>query len=98
LLQDARRDVSPQIADKMVMHYIEKTGVNEAEFRRMYAILGAHRALRIMGIFTRLSKRDGKSRYLAFMPRMVSHLQANLKHPDLIALKHWISVSLGKLN
>jgi len=98
LLQDARRDVTPEIATKMLDHYILKTGVDDVEFKRMYAILGAHRALRIMGIFTRLADRDDKPRYLEFMPRMISHLQSNLAHPDLLALKHWITVSVGKLS
>ena len=98
LLQDARRDVSPEIAGKMLDRYIAKSGVDETEFRRMYAILGAHRALRIMGIFTRLADRDNKPRYLEFMPRMIAHLQTNLTHPDLLALKHWITVSIGKLS
>ncbi|MEH6494594.1 MAG: phosphotransferase [Pseudomonas marincola] len=97
LLQDARRDVSPEIAGKMLDRYIAKSGVDETEFRRMYAILGAHRALRIMGIFTRLADRDNKPRYLEFMPRMIAHFQTNLTHPDLLALKHWITVSIGKL-
>jgi len=98
LLQDARRHVSPAVATYMVTRYLAATGVNEAAFHHMFAVLGAHRALRIMGIFTRLAKRDGKDRYLAFMPRMISHLQTNLAHPNLIALKHWVDVTLGKLN
>ncbi len=96
LLQDARRDVSAATEKNMVDYYIEQTGIDKSEFLRSYAIMGSHRALRILGIFTRLSHRDGKSRYLAFMPRVKEHLLKNLSHPDLVALKHWLEVTLGK--
>lgn len=96
LLQDARRDVPAALETKMIDRYVSQTGVNEVEFRRGYHILGAHRALRIMGVFTRLSKAEGKSRYMAFMPRMEAHLRGNLAHPDLIPLKHWLSITLGQ--
>jgi N-acetylmuramate 1-kinase len=87
LLQDARREVTPALASKMISYYMGETGVDEAGFRLSYAILGAHRALRILGIFTRLAKKDGKQSYLKLMPRMLHHLQANLAHPDLRDLK-----------
>lgn len=96
LLQDARREVSTVTEMKMVDYYINQTGVERSDFLRSYAIMGAHRALRILGIFTRLSHRDGKSRYLAFMPRVKGHLLQNLSHPDMVALKHWLEVTLGK--
>jgi N-acetylmuramate 1-kinase len=96
LLQDARRDVSPSVAEKMIAKYIYETGVDATGFRRQYAILGAHRALRILGIFTRLRDQDGKTRYEAFMPRMKQHLRTNLAHPDLLALRHWLKVTLGE--
>ncbi|MEH6402886.1 MAG: phosphotransferase [Sneathiella sp.] len=95
LLQDARRDVPVALEAKMISRYAAKAGLDEIEFRRGYHILGAHRALRIMGIFTRLSKSDGKTKYLAFMPRMEAHLRRNLVSSDLIALKHWIGITLG---
>lgn len=96
LLQDARRDVSVVTEKKMIDYYVEQTEIDKSGFLRSYAIMGAHRALRILGIFTRLSHRDGKSRYLALMPRVKDHLLKNLAHPDLVALKHWLEVTLGK--
>ncbi len=97
LLQDARRDVSPDVANTLLKDYIQKMGEPEQDFRRIYAILGAHRAMRILGIFTRLKEQDGKTRYDAFRPRVIAHLNTNLAHPDLIALKHWVKVTLGEL-
>jgi len=96
LLQDARRDVPLALETKMITRYVSEMGLDEKEFLRGYHILGAHRALRIMGIFTRLAKRDGKTKYLAFMPRMEAHLRRNLACPDLIALKHWVGITLGQ--
>lgn len=96
LLQDARRDVSEDVQENMIQYYCQHAGVDETRFRRSYAIMGAHRALRILGIFTRLLQRDGKNRYQAFVPRVKAHLMRNLAHPDLIALSHWLDVTLGK--
>lgn len=73
LLQDARREVTPTMASKMISYYMVETGVDEPGFRLSYAILGAHRALRILGIFTRLAKKDGKQSYMKLMPRMLHH-------------------------
>lgn len=85
-LQDARRDVAPQIEAATIARYLAATGLDEARFRSAYALLGAQRGLRIMGIFTRLCLRDGKPRYLDFMPRVWGHVQRNLAHPALAPL------------
>ena len=95
LLQDARRFVSPQLASNLIDYYISETKCDEKAFRRSFAVLGAHRCLRIMGIFTRLAKQQNKNQYTKFMPRMMGHLNVNLAHPDLVALRHWIKVTLG---
>ncbi len=67
--------------------YLAATGVAEAPFRAAYALIGAQRALRILGVFARLAIRDGKPRYLAFMPRVWAHLQRDLAHPALAPLR-----------
>ena len=85
-LQDARRDVSPEIEAAEIARYIAATGVDGDRSRAAYALLGAQRSLRIMGIFTRLAQRDGKRRYLAFMPRVWDAIQRNLAHPALAPL------------
>ena len=82
LLQDARRDVSPELEARMLAHY---GPVDEAA----YALLGAQRNTKILGIFTRLWKRDGKPRYLAFQPRMWTYLERDLSHPALGPVKAW---------
>lgn len=82
LLQDARRDVSADLETRMLAHY----GPVDAA---AYALLGAQRNTKILGIFTRLWKRDGKARYLAFQPRVWSYLERDLEHPALRPVKAW---------
>lgn len=90
LLEDARRDVAPDLAARMLDRYIAGSGTDAASLRDAYAILGAQRNIRIIGIFTRLWKRDGKPGYQAFMPRMWGLLERDLAHPALAALRAWI--------
>lgn len=85
-LQDARRDVAEQIEAACVFRYLQAVGVDADRFRAAYALLGAQRNLRIMGIFTRLCIRDGKPRYLSFMPRVWRYVQRDLAHPALASL------------
>lgn len=86
VLQDARRDVSPDIEEAAITRYLAATEGDYAAFRAAYALLGAQRNLRIMGIFTRLCLRDGKTRYLDMMPRVWGAIARNLFHPALAPL------------
>ncbi|MFN3525110.1 MAG: tRNA (adenosine(37)-N6)-threonylcarbamoyltransferase complex ATPase subunit type 1 TsaE [Paracoccus sp. (in: a-proteobacteria)] len=85
-LQDARRDVAPDVARAAIARYLAATGLDPARFAAAYALLGAQRNLRILGIFARLCLRDGKPRYLDLMPRVWAHVQTNLAHPALAPL------------
>jgi N-acetylmuramate 1-kinase len=91
LLQDARRDVSVQLEQQMISHYRAVANCGE-DFDHHYALLGAQRNTKIIGIFTRLWQRDGKARYLDFLPRMWGLLERDLEHPALIDLKQWFAV------
>ncbi len=82
LLQDARRDVAPALETAMLAHY----GPVD---RAAYALLGAQRNAKILGIFTRLWKRDGKPRYLAYQPRVWAYLERDLAHPALAPVRRW---------
>ncbi|MAU41399.1 MAG: hypothetical protein CMF31_07235 [Kordiimonas sp.] len=89
LLQDARRDVPAVLEQQMLVHYILQSGVAEEPFRRDYAVLGAQRNTKIIGIFARLCLRDEKKQYLDLLPRVWGLLQRDLQHPMLSALKDW---------
>ena len=53
-------------------------------------MLGAQRNCKIVGIFTRLSVRDGKPRYLAFIPRVWRLIEQDLGHPALAPVAAWL--------
>lgn len=80
LLQDARRDVSHETMAAMIRRFKDATGA-DARFDSAYAVLGAQRALRILGIFARLCVVAGKPGYLRLIPRVWGQLQMNLSHP-----------------
>jgi N-acetylmuramate 1-kinase len=94
LLQDARRDVAPQLETAMLAHYRASVQSNDDNFDLIYALLGAQRNTKIIGIFTRLWKRDGKERYLDFLPRMWAYLERDLEHPGLANLKQWFDENI----
>ncbi|MFV0921021.1 aminoglycoside phosphotransferase family protein [Sphingomonas parapaucimobilis] len=88
LLQDARRDVEPSIEEAMLKRYLAATGEGEA-FLNAYHVLGAQRNAKILGIFTRLWKRDGKPRYAALCPRVWAYLERDLSQPVLAPVAAW---------
>ncbi len=94
LLEDARRDVSPAIADTMLARYIAATGVDAAAFTTAFHWMGAQRNLRILGVFARLGLRDGKPHYLDLIPRVWTHLQTDLSHPALAPLAEMLDEAL----
>lgn len=83
LLADARRDLSPGLADHMILQFADQTGRDLDALRYACALFGAQRNLRILGVFARLAARDGKIVYLDLMPRVWRHLNACLAHPKL---------------
>ncbi len=90
LLQDARRDVSPELEAEALDHYFAlRTNVDRAAFMADYAGLAALNEARIIGIFARLIARDGKPRYAQFLPRMWAHLNRNLEQPALATVAAW---------
>lgn len=90
LLEDARRDVPPALAEKLVGHYIKAAHADAQAFRFAYALLAAQRNAKIVGIFTRLAARDGKKHYLDYLPRVWGHLNRDVMHPELAKLKAWL--------
>ncbi len=93
MLQDARVDIDRAFADELFEYYCglrsSTATFNRTDFSRDFAILGAQRATKILGIFARLFKRDGKPAYLRHMPRVSRYLERNLSHPALAQLKGW---------
>lgn len=93
LLQDARRDVRPELEAAMIDYYVEKARPPES-FRADYALLGAQRNAKIVGIFVRLWKRDGKPRYLDYIPRVWALMERDLAHPALAPVARWFDANI----
>lgn len=81
LVQDARRTVSEAASEAAILAYLDGTGKDREPFEARLAVLGALNALRITGLFARLTVRDQKPRYMDFMPRQQYLLARNLNHP-----------------
>ncbi len=94
LLQDARRDVPAELANRMLARFGMETGMAMADLSAAASVLGAQRNLRILGGFTRLWRRDGKRRYLPLLPRVWGHLQRDLAHPALAGLSRIVAAGL----
>lgn len=88
VLEDARRDVSPTVERAMIDHYVSATS-SGPEFERAYWALAAQRNTRILGVFTRLWKRDNKPGYRRFQPRMWGLLERDLAQPHLAPVRDW---------
>jgi hypothetical protein len=99
LLQDARVDVPEAMEVALLSRYVrarlsDNRNFDTAAFTQLYATLAAQRATKILGIFARLNRRDGKSQYLRHMPRIWNYLQRSLSHPALAALKTWYDANV----
>jgi len=94
LLQDARVDVAESIEVGLVGRYVKGRRARDRTFDlnaffEHYAALGAQRATKVLGIFSRLARRDGKPQYLRHHPRVWRNLRRSLSHPALKPLKAW---------
>ncbi|WP_174293321.1 aminoglycoside phosphotransferase family protein [Sphingomonas bacterium] len=88
LLQDARRGVEPSIEEAMLRRYRAANNDGDA-FLDAYHVLGAQRNAKIIGIFTRLWRRDGKLRYPTLCPRVWAYLERDLSQPALAPVAAW---------
>lgn len=90
LLEDARRDMTPWFAKEMAALYFDAfPDLSQDDFWRSYCLWGAQRSTRILGVFSRLAKRDGKSHYLTHLPRLWKYLEQDLEHPSLKGIQDW---------
>jgi N-acetylmuramate 1-kinase len=94
LLQDARRDVSAELEAAMLARYCRAMDITGEDFAADYALLGAQRNAKIVGIFTRLNARDGKPKYLSLIPRVWAALERDLAHPALGPVARWFDANI----
>ena len=92
LLEDARRDVAPELARAMTERYLAHfPELDRSRFLSDFAILAVQRHAKVIGIFTRLLARDGKPDYLVHIPRVWGLLERRLDHPALAAFREWLA-------
>ena len=94
LAQDARTTVSPQLEKAIISQYLEALAeigdpIDQLQFDYEYALMGAQRACKLLGIFVRLDIRDGKDGYRKLIPGIRDNLKRNLQHPQLSKLQKW---------
>jgi N-acetylmuramate 1-kinase len=99
LLQDARVDVAEDMEMALLGRYARMRLGNDRKFDMgvftlLYATLAAQRATKILGIFARLDRRDGKPQYLRHLPRLWNYLRRSLAHPTLAPLKAWYAANV----
>lgn len=92
LLEDARRDVDPAMAARLVDHMAGRLG--DSHFYTDYAILAAQRNAKILGIFARLVRRDGKGAYAALLPRVERYFGTDLARAPLAPVCEWFAAHL----
>jgi aminoglycoside/choline kinase family phosphotransferase len=91
LLEDARRDVPTTLRAAMTERYLAAfPNIDRGQFHRSAAILAAQRNAKIIGIFTRLARRDGKPQYLGHIPRVWRLLEGDLREPALRPIAAWL--------
>jgi N-acetylmuramate 1-kinase len=91
LLEDARRDVPGAVSEAMRARYLAAFPALDREaFLASYAVLGAQRNCKIVGIFTRLCVRDGKPAYLVHIPRVWRLIEHALGNPVLAPMSRWL--------
>ena len=88
LIEDARRDVPRDLAEPLTQRFFDKAGLADREaFDAAAAVLAAQRNAKILGIFVRLARRDGKAKYLDLLPRVAAHFVRDLSHPALAPVR-----------
>jgi aminoglycoside/choline kinase family phosphotransferase len=103
LLQDARVDVSEEQEIGLFARYVRarraaRDDFDAAAFAASYAALAGQRATKILGIFARLNRRDGKPQYLRHQPRVWNYLQRALGHPAMEGLRDWYTANVPAPN
>ncbi|MBY0281399.1 MAG: phosphotransferase [Alphaproteobacteria bacterium] len=95
LLEDARRDIAPAVAEEMWQYFLDEIPLSEHQnYKTAATILGAGRHTKIIGVFTRYAMRQGRKDYLCHLPRLWKYLEKCLAIPELQEVKDWFDCHL----
>jgi tRNA threonylcarbamoyl adenosine modification protein YjeE len=97
--QDARVDIPEVLEIALVSRYVrgrkaDDTSFDPAAFAQSYAMMSAQRNTRLLGVFSRLNRRDGKPYYLRHRPRIWAYLHRALAHPSVAGIKAWFEANV----
>ena len=100
LIDDVRIKTSNKLKNEIYNYYLKNTShinrKNSEKFLQDFNILSVQRNLKIIGIFSRLYKRDKKDRYLKFIPYTWKLLEMRMNSNFLIELKKIIDSNISK--
>jgi hypothetical protein len=101
LAQDARLDIPEQVEIALLSRYVQGRRARDREFdasgfAATYAIMSAQRNTRLLGVFSRLNRRDGKPHYLRHQPRIFTYLSRSLAHPAMAPARAWYAAHLPR--
>jgi len=88
LIDDVRFKTDKKFKDKILNHFIKNNkSLEKNKFKNDFEILSVLRNFKIIGIFSRLSKRDQKHKYLKLIPHawklIEDRINNNIKFKDL---------------
>ena len=98
LIDDVRVNLSKKNQDILFRYYIQKSKFlkkDQLNLKNDFDILSVQRNLKILGIFVRLLKRDGKSNYIKYLPRTWKLLEVRLKNSIFDRLKKVINKNIS---
>jgi len=100
LIDDVRIKTSKKLKNDIYNYYIKKTSkmysFNTREFLEDFNILSVQRSLKIIGIFSRLFKRDKKKLYLKFIPYTWQLLEMRMDSKIFLELKKLLDQNISK--
>ncbi len=106
LIDDVRIKLPSNLQEKLLNFYYNKSKFKKEKYKNLkndFEILSVQRNLKILGIFVRLFKRDGKPNYLKYLPYTWVLIERRLKNPvfknlNLLLNKHLKIKKLKKIN
>ncbi|MCY3702478.1 MAG: phosphotransferase [Rhodospirillales bacterium] len=90
LLDDVRNPLPSELVARLMNRFLAATSLEPSTFRAAFAALSAQRSSKILGIFTRLARRDQKPRYLTWLPATWTLLEHRIKNDGLLAVREWL--------
>jgi hypothetical protein len=100
LIDDVRIKTSIKLKKQIYSYYLKKTSkiyrINSQKFLEDFNILSVQRSLKIIGIFSRLFKRDKKKQYLKFIPYTWQLLTMRMDSEIFLELKKILDNNISK--